>query len=258
MSAENDSPAPVLGAVDTLAPVAPFAPDGPANTTAANVGGEPASPTMSLADCQRELAQRFPALFGPDGGPQPIKLRIHVDIQAQAPGVFTRRNLAHFLSRHTTSTAYLKALVKAPYRLDLQGVPAGEIAAEHRQAAQVELERRKALMAERRRSSGRRPEGAPETAAQPTNPALTPAATPAAAHARREDSRPRKPPRHKLSPSQSSAPPSQQTPEASKRAEMLRAFESSPLSKANFCALKGLREAELDEVLALALKERRA
>ena len=197
---------------------------------------------MSLADCQRELAQRFPALFGLDGGPQPIKLRIHVDIQAQAPGVFTRRSLAHFLSRHTTSTAYLKALVKAPHRLDLMGAPAGEIAAEHRQAAQLELERRKALVVERRRGLGR------------------------------EDSRHRQPPRHPPTPQKRPAPqppaqPRQKTPqaqgaqvdqEAQQRAEILRAFASSPLSKANFCALKGLRESELDEALALAAKERRA
>ena len=46
--------------------------------------------------------------------------------------------------------------------------------------------------------------------------------------------------------------------EAQRRADILRAFESSPLNKANFCALKGLRESELDEALALAAKERRA
>ena len=34
------------------------------------------------------------------------------------------------------------------------------------------------------------------------------------------------------------------------RALLLRAFESSPLSKANFCALKRLSEAELDQVTA--------
>lgn len=36
---------------------------------------------------------------------------------------------------------------------------------------------------------------------------------------------------------------------------LLRAFESSPLSKSNFCALKGLAEATLDEQLALARAE---
>lgn len=228
MSAENDSPAQVLeviGAVDTL------------------------PPAMSLADCQRELAQRFPALFGPAVGPQPIKLRIHVDIQALAPGVFTRRSLAHFLSRHTTSTAYLKALVSAPHRLDLSGAPAGEIAAEHRQAAQVELERRKALVAERRRATGRRPEGAPQGADR--------GADRGSGAVQREAPRHHKPP-HKQPTQQPRSHPPQKTQEAQRHAEMLRAFEASPLSKANFCALKGLRESELDDMLALAAKERRA
>jgi hypothetical protein len=36
---------------------------------------------------------------------------------------------------------------------------------------------------------------------------------------------------------------------------LLRAFESSPLSKANFCALKRLSEADLDRQLAQARQE---
>ena len=36
---------------------------------------------------------------------------------------------------------------------------------------------------------------------------------------------------------------------------LLRSFESSPLSKANFCALKGLAVAELEAVLAQARQE---
>lgn len=40
------------------------------------------------------------------------------------------------------------------------------------------------------------------------------------------------------------------------RALLLRAFESSTLSKANFCALKRLTEAELDAALNQARAER--
>ena len=36
---------------------------------------------------------------------------------------------------------------------------------------------------------------------------------------------------------------------------LLRSYESSPLSKANFCALKGLAVADLDAVLAQARQE---
>lgn len=38
---------------------------------------------------------------------------------------------------------------------------------------------------------------------------------------------------------------------------LLRSFESSPLSKANFCALKGITEAALDAALQQAQAERR-
>ena len=44
-------------------------------------------------------------------------------------------------------------------------------------------------------------------------------------------------------------------PAQRERAMLLRSFESSPLSKANFCALKGLAIAELDAVLAQARQE---
>jgi len=37
---------------------------------------------------------------------------------------------------------------------------------------------------------------------------------------------------------------------------LLRNYESSPLSKANFCALKGMTEAALDAALAQAQAER--
>jgi hypothetical protein len=39
---------------------------------------------------------------------------------------------------------------------------------------------------------------------------------------------------------------------------LLRSFESSPLSKANFCALKRITEAALDAALAQAQAERGA
>ena len=45
-------------------------------------------------------------------------------------------------------------------------------------------------------------------------------------------------------------------PAQRERAMLLRAFESSPLSKANFCVLKRISEAELDAALAQARAER--
>ena len=127
------------------------------------------------------MRQHFPALFS--GAPKPLKLRIQADIQERVPGVFTKAALSAFLRRHTGRTGYLIALTRAAHRFDLDGAPAGEISAEHRQAALDELARRRALQATR------------EAALQEQRRA---------------------------------------------RAELLRAFEGSSLSAANFCALKGV------------------
>jgi sRNA-binding protein len=262
------------------------------------------APELSPAACGARLAELFPALFTAPGAPgpaKPIKLRIHADIQARAPGVFTKRMLGIFFSRYTTSNAYLKALSIAPHRFDLDGQPAGEIAAEHRQAATDELARRHALAAERRaaqrpaprrdataaegepapsakretrpeRQPGRRPDAAPRPAAQPLRPR------------RNEGPRPERgsgappspqsppsawPPRHPQRPTHATraerpaqareaAPPATlpADPAQRERAMLLRSYESSPLSKANFCALKGMTEAALDAALAQAQAER--
>jgi ProP effector len=107
-------------------------------------------PELNLADTARLLAEHFPALFG-EGLAKPIKLRIQADINRRAPGVFTKKALSIFLQRHTTRTAYLRALVaEGATRIDLDGQPAGEISAEHRDAAGVELERRRIIVGARR------------------------------------------------------------------------------------------------------------
>ena len=176
---------------------------------AAPPAAAPAPPELSPAACGARLAELFPALFG-KGRPLPLKLRIQADIQQRAPGIFTKKTLSAFLHRHTTSTAYLIALTQAPQRFDLDGVAAGELAAEHRQAAADELARRRALHEERR--------AAEQAALQRERAAVD--------DARRE------------------------------RAALLRAFEGSTLTRANFCALKGIAEADLEARLTLAREER--
>ena len=54
----------------------------------------------------------------------------------------------------------------------------------------------------------------------------------------------------------SAAPPLPTDPAQRERAMLLRSFESSPLSKANFCALKGMTEGNLDAALVQAHAER--
>jgi ProP effector len=98
---------------------------------------------MSVGECERQLKERFPALF--TGAAKPLKLRIQADIQERAPGVFGKHVLSAFFRRHTGSTGYLVAMTKSPHRYDLDGNPSGEVSEEHRHAAAEELKRRRDL-----------------------------------------------------------------------------------------------------------------
>ncbi len=109
--------------------------------------GATAPATLTAQQCADELKQRFPALFG--GRILPLKLRIQADIQQRAPGVFSMPALSAFFRRYTGARAYLQALVRSPQRFDLDGAPAGELSAEHRQAAADELARRQQVMQQR-------------------------------------------------------------------------------------------------------------
>ena len=102
---------------------------------------------MTPAACAAQLKQLFPALFG--GAAKPLKLRIQADIQERAPGLFSKQLLSAVLRRHTGGHAYLVALTRATHRVDLDGEPAGELSAEHRQAALDELAQRRSNQASR-------------------------------------------------------------------------------------------------------------
>lgn len=210
------------GAVTTMAE----APDGA--QAAAATPPLPKLPELSPAACGARLAELFPALFGPDGPPKPLKLKIQADIQQRAPGVFSRRTLGIFFSRYTTGNAYIKALLSAPHRYDLDGQPAGAISAEHKAAATEELARRRAIVDERRAAEreARRAEDKAAFKARQVSERAAQKTQVVEDQARRD------------------------------RAFVLRAFETSSLTKANFCALKGVTEAELDAQLDQARKER--
>lgn len=146
--------------------------------------------------CAQLLAQHFPALFA--AAPKPLKLRIQADIQARAPGVFSKSALSAFLRQHTGRHAYLLALTRSSHRFDLDGAPCDALSAEHRQAAADELTRRRALREARQAADDEQ---------------------------RRQ------------------------------RAQLLHAFESTSLTAANFCALKGIEPAQLDDLLQTARRE---
>jgi ProP effector len=180
----------------------------------------PRLPDLPPAECAALLGARFPAVFGKDVH-RPLKLRIAADIQQELPNTFTKRALSAFLHRHTTSTLYLKALANEPHRYDLSGAAAGEVSAEHRQAAAEEVQRRRAMQQQRRT-------GAIESQRK------VDAAQRDAEIARREaDGK-----------------------ERAARARLLRAFEASNLTRANFCTLMGVADSQLDALLAQARDER--
>ena len=261
-TAPGPTPNATLGAPTEAAPAAPAAAVAPTSR-----------PEPSVADTARLLAEHFPALFGA-GVIKPIKLRIHADIHQRAPGVFTKKALSIFLQRHTTGTAYLRALVaEGATRTDLDGQPVGEIAAEHRDAAAVELERRRAIV-EAKKHAAREAARASRHDARPPRPPRPPHPGGQRGPGRPGDAgsgasrRSHKPlPERKLARAQEQeparAPALQPTPGQAAEAEarqqralLLRSFEQSPLSKANFGALKGLSEEALDALLTLARQER--
>jgi sRNA-binding protein len=180
---------------------------------------------MTPAECARQLRERFPALFA--GPAKPLKLRIQADIKERAPGVFTKAVMSAFLRRHTGTTAYLIALTQAEHRVDLDGQPAGEITDEHRGIAQEELNRRRAVHQERR---------AQEAQAERANRDKARAEERAAQTRQREEQE-------------------LQEQKRRNRAQLLRDFEKTTLTRANFCVLKGLPESDLDRVLEIARKE---
>lgn len=184
------------------------------------------------------LAERFPVLFAP-GQAKPLKLRIQADIQARLAEPVSRKVLSIVLQRHTTSTAYLRAMSTATQRFDLDGQPAGELAEEHRSAATAEVERRRAIVAEKRaaeRNAQREAQREQIKAQRQEQRAQQreQRAAQVAAHAQREA----------------------EGADRAARANLLRAFETTTLTRANFCALKGIAEADLDAQLALAREER--
>ena len=90
-----------------------------------------------------KLAERFPAAFAiKPRHRRPLKLGIHNDILAQLNHTISPRALSDALRIYVASIGYLKALVTGAERVDLNGMPAGTVTAEHAATAKVQYEQR--------------------------------------------------------------------------------------------------------------------
>ena len=215
---------------------------------------------MSPAACADLLKQHFPALFG--GQPKPLKLRIQADIAQRAPGVFGKPALSAFFRRHTGSTAYLIALGKSTERFDLDGQPAGELSEEHRQLAREELARRRQITRDREQQAraqahaqARGPQQAP---AQDSETDQVQRAELRAAQAELRAQQAELRAQQAELRVQQAALQAQQAghqQERQARLALLRDFDRTTLTMANFCALKGMKPETLAPLLAQARLE---
>lgn len=99
------------------------------------------------ADVLAALASSFPVF---QSG-QPLAIGIHKALKLRLPDL-KDADLRLALRRHVSSTKYLKAVANGSQRFDLDGNPAGEITAEHRNDALASLKERFRKAAERKRA----------------------------------------------------------------------------------------------------------
>src|SRR5262245_8233047 len=86
------------------------------------------------------LAETFPQCFSVyEGRRRPLKLKIHLDIQAALNGAITPADLHRALGLYCSNEAYLGNTRKGAWRLDLDGNPAGTVTADEEAHAKATL-----------------------------------------------------------------------------------------------------------------------
>jgi ProP effector len=91
------------------------------------------------------LAERFPAAFTINPRHrQPLKLGIHHDIAVQLGDAISPRTISDALRVYVGNPWYLKMLIAGADRVDLNGMPAGTVTAEHADIAKAQYEQRRA------------------------------------------------------------------------------------------------------------------
>jgi ProP effector len=117
------------------------------------------------------LAERFPACFAINPSyRRPLKLNIHVDILAQLDETISPQALSDALRIYVSNIKYLKALATGADRVDLNGMPAGTVTAEHADVATAQCRQRH----EKREAKQKQAVVAPVV--EPPKPVMTPSA----------------------------------------------------------------------------------
>jgi ProP effector len=113
------------------------------------------------------LAERFPACFAVSPSyRRPLKLGIHLDILAQLSDTIAPRDLSAALRIYVSNSKYLKALITGADRVDLNGMPAGTVTAEHADIAKAQYEQRR----EKRKATQKQLAIAPAKSAEAPKP----------------------------------------------------------------------------------------
>jgi sRNA-binding protein len=86
------------------------------------------------------LAELYPKCFSLyEGRRRPLKLKIHLDIQAALDGVITPAELHKALGVYCSNQVYLSHTRKGAWRLNLDGKPAGTVTADEEAHAKATL-----------------------------------------------------------------------------------------------------------------------
>jgi ProP effector len=85
-----------------------------------------------------ELAARFPKCFAvPDSRRRPLKIGIDVDVMAALGETIPRTELIRALAMYCSSEGYLARVLSGAPRIDLEGKPAGIVAADDEKRAKA-------------------------------------------------------------------------------------------------------------------------
>lgn len=129
----DSKPTPVTSTAEAAEPALAPAP--------ASDQAKPAGRRQAVQPVLEKLFELYPQLFGAEF--LPLKLGIFQELLAQHPEQLERASLKTALSVHTRSTPYLQSVAAGKQRHDLQGVAVEAVAPEHVYLALLELFRRR-------------------------------------------------------------------------------------------------------------------